>query len=68
VLHLSEHHGDASPGAAIRVEIKDLRGFHSFLSGKEYRYAIPDIEKTPWNTIELTVVDPFLNRIVFYEH
>ncbi|HDR4528243.1 TPA: VOC family protein, partial [Bacillus thuringiensis] len=23
--------------------------------------------KTPWGTIELTVIDPFLNRIIFYE-
>jgi catechol 2,3-dioxygenase-like lactoylglutathione lyase family enzyme len=67
VLHLSQHHGDASPGAAIRVKIDDLRGFHSFLTEKEYRYAKPEIEKTPWNTFELTVIDPFSNRIVFYE-
>jgi catechol 2,3-dioxygenase-like lactoylglutathione lyase family enzyme len=67
VLHLSEHHGDASPGAAIRVKIEDLRSFHSYLTGKEYRYANPAIEKTSWNTIELTVIDPFSNRIVFYE-
>ncbi len=25
------------------------------------------IENTPWDTIELTVVDPFSNRITFYE-
>ncbi|MCU5718205.1 VOC family protein, partial [Bacillus cereus] len=27
----------------------------------------PDIERTPWDTMELTVIDPFSNRIIFYE-
>ncbi|WP_077618249.1 glyoxalase superfamily protein [Bacillus sinesaloumensis] len=67
VLHLSEHHGDSSPGSAIRIKIKDLVNFHSSLSKKEYPYSNPAIEKTPWDTIELTVVDPFSNRITFYE-
>jgi len=67
VLHLSEHHGDSSPGGAIRIKINDLTNFHSSLSKKEYPYSNPAIEKTPWDTIELTVIDPFSNRITFYE-
>ncbi|MDZ5472405.1 glyoxalase superfamily protein [Bacillus sp. 31A1R] len=67
ILHLSEHHGDSSPGSAIRIKIKDLKSFHSSLLKKEYPYSNPAIEKTPWDTIELTVVDPFSNRITFYE-
>ena len=68
VLHLSEHHGDASPGSAIRIRTNDLRGYHAKLSEKEYRYANPRIEKTPWNTLELNITDPFSNRILFYEN
>ena len=30
-------------------------------------YSKPNIEKTPWDTLELTVIDPFSNRITFYE-
>lgn len=67
VIHLSEHHGDLSPGSAIRIKINDLENFHSSLSTKEYPYSKPGIEKTPWDTIELTVIDPFSNRITFYE-
>ncbi|MFC0190014.1 glyoxalase superfamily protein [Fictibacillus aquaticus] len=66
-IHLSEHHGDCSPGSAIRIKISDLKGYHATLSSKEYAYAKPRIENTPWNTMELTVADPFSNRIVFYE-
>ncbi|MFF2241843.1 glyoxalase superfamily protein [Bacillus thuringiensis] len=67
VIHLSEHHGDASPGGAIRVKIDNLKAYHAVLSSKEYAYSKPDIEITPWGTSELTVIDPFLNRIIFYE-
>ncbi|UOQ86899.1 glyoxalase superfamily protein [Gracilibacillus salinarum] len=67
VIHLSEHYGDASPGGAIRIKIKDLKSFHSLLVEKQYPYSNPAIEKTPWGTSELTVIDPFSNRIIFYE-
>ncbi|QNF29921.1 VOC family protein [Metabacillus sp. KUDC1714] len=67
VLHLSEHHGDSSPGSAIRIKINELKSYHSLLSEKEYSYAKPAVEKTPWGTIELTVIDPFSNKITFYE-
>ncbi|EJS70252.1 glyoxalase/bleomycin resistance/extradiol dioxygenase family protein [Bacillus cereus] len=67
VIHLSEHHGDASPGGAIRVKIDNVKDYYSVLSSEEYAYSKPDIEKTPWGTIELTVIDPFSNRITLYE-
>jgi Glyoxalase superfamily protein len=28
VIHLSEHHGDCSPGAALRIQTNELEGFH----------------------------------------
>jgi catechol 2,3-dioxygenase-like lactoylglutathione lyase family enzyme len=40
-LHLSEHHGDASPGSAIRIKTDDLSSYHTRLSEKEYCYANP---------------------------
>jgi catechol 2,3-dioxygenase-like lactoylglutathione lyase family enzyme len=67
VLHLSEHHGDSSPGSAVRIKKFELKSYYSTLLEKEYTYLKPCIEKTPWNTIELTVIDPFSNRITFYE-
>lgn len=67
ILHLSEHHGDSSPGSAIRIKIDNLKRYHSSLQKKRYKYANPALEKTQWNTIELTVIDPFYNKITFYE-
>ncbi|MEM9690327.1 MAG: glyoxalase superfamily protein [Pseudomonadota bacterium] len=67
VIHLSEHHGDCAPGAAIRVPIDDLTALHAELNDKQYRYARPGIEDTPWGTRELSVKDPFGNRLTFVE-
>ena len=65
VLHLSEHHGDASPGAALRIETHSLDDFHRELTAKAYKYARPGIEETPWGSRDMTVHDPFGNRLTF---
>ena len=67
IIHLSEHHGDCSPGAAIRIEVEDIESFHATLHSKEYNFARPGLETTPWLTKELRVTDPFSNRIIFFE-
>ena len=65
VLHLSEHHGDCSPGAAMRIETTDLDGLLAELSEKNYKFARPAIEETPWGSRDLSVKDPFGNRLTF---
>jgi len=67
VLHLSEHYGDASPGAAIRIAVTDLDAYQAELMAKEFKYARPGIETAPWGSREMTIRDPFLNRLVFVE-
>ena len=67
LLHLSEHHGDGSPGARIRVTMQGVKALHEELSAKAYRYMRPGLEMTPWNTIEVTVIDPCGNCICFCE-
>ncbi|MEA2235862.1 MAG: hypothetical protein QOC81_586 [Thermoanaerobaculia bacterium] len=64
VLHLSEHHGDASPGGAIRIETSDLDAFHAELASKEYGFARPGIDEQPWGR-DMSVKDPFGNRLIF---
>jgi len=66
-LHLSEHRGDGSPGSHIRVEVADIATLHRELTAKKYRLARPGLEQTPWKTKEVTVIDPFGNRLTFYE-
>jgi len=64
VLHLSEHYGDGTPGTAIRIETADIDAFHASLP-KNYKYAGPGINETPWGTREVSVKDPFGNTITF---
>lgn len=66
-IHLSEHHGDCTPGGALRIETEDVSAFNRVLLQKEYRYAKPGVESTPWNTHEMTITDPFGNRLIFFE-
>jgi len=67
ILHLSEHHGDGSPGARLRVMIRGVEEFHREISANAYRYMRPGLEKTPWGTLETGAIDPFGNLIRFRE-
>ncbi|MBN9069456.1 MAG: VOC family protein [Rhizobiales bacterium] len=67
VLHLSEHHGDAIPGSALRIHVADIAGFHKELMAKNYRRAKPGLQEQSWGTREVSVIDPFGNRLHFYE-
>jgi catechol 2,3-dioxygenase-like lactoylglutathione lyase family enzyme len=65
-LHLSEHHGDAAPGSAIRIAMEGIEDFHAELTAKKYGYARPGLETTPWAR-EIRLTDPFFNRLVFVQ-
>ena len=67
ILHLSEHHGDASPGANIRIAYTGLASFQQQLLTKHYRNAKPGLETMPWGMVEMRIADPFGNRLVFFE-
>jgi catechol 2,3-dioxygenase-like lactoylglutathione lyase family enzyme len=70
VLHLSEHHGDCSPGARITVvDFKGLKEYHAQLIAKKYKYNRPGLEIPFWDpeSIMVTVIDPVGNRIIFIE-
>jgi uncharacterized glyoxalase superfamily protein PhnB len=67
VLHLSEHHGDGSPGAMVYVRTTGLVEFHREITAKGYRFMRPGIERTPWRSRLMEVIDPFNNRLRFDE-
>lgn len=64
ILHLSEHHGDATPGSTVFVPMRGVRAFHAELSAKRYPFLRPGIEAMPWGEV-MQVTDPFGNRIRF---
>ena len=64
-LHLSEHHGDGCPGAVVGVYMTGLDELQKELKEKHYKYVRPGIQHDPVKS--MGVVDPFGNRIRFYE-
>lgn len=67
VLHLTEHYGDACPGAQVRIAVQDIEALHAELSARHYKFARPGLETQPWGSREIRVSDPFGNRLVFAE-
>lgn len=65
-LHLSEHVGDATPGANMVVYMRGVRAWQAELVGKKYKYLRPGLHEQEWG-LEMTVIDPFGNRIRFIE-
>ena len=65
-LHLSEHHGDATPGSTVFVRMEDIDVLHRELTAKNYAHAKPAIQDLPWGRV-MEVADPFGNRIRFCE-
>lgn len=66
-LHLSEHHGDACPGAAVMIMMQGIDAYHREMTATDYRYAKPGIEEEPWGARTIKVTDPFGNRLTFAE-
>ncbi len=64
-IHLTEHHGDCCPGATVRIMTDNLAGFHEELSERDYGFARPQVDDTPWGSKEMSVTDPFGNRLTF---
>ena len=65
ILHVSEHHGDAAPGAALRIEVPDIETFHSEINARAHKRLNPGINEVPYGFREVSVVDPTYNRLIF---
>ena len=67
-LHLTEHHGDCTPGARVFIQgCADLPAYHAEITAKNYLYNRPGLETPFYNADlwEVTVIDPFGNRLTF---
>ena len=53
VLHLSEYHGDGTPGTKLRVECENVKAYHKELKSKAYKYLNLGVNKMPWAKQEL---------------
>lgn len=66
VLHLSEHAGDAAPGAAVFIAMRGLAAWQAELASRPYRSAAPGLSDGLQGA-ELVLTDPFGNRLRFGE-
>lgn len=65
-IHLSEHFGDAAPGARIRIEVGDVRALCAALNAADYSHARPGCQDMDWGATEMTINDPSGNRLTFW--
>jgi hypothetical protein len=67
-LHPSEHHGDGTPGSVAYVYMRGVEDLHRELNDKNHRHNHPGLQQQDRGLLEMTVVDPFNDRIVFGEY
>ena len=69
VLHLSEHSGDACAGAAIKLHTNNIEEYVEQLMARKYPPGVaeqcPGVEVQPWGSLDMVLVDPFGNRLIF---
>jgi uncharacterized glyoxalase superfamily protein PhnB len=67
IIHLSEHHGDGTPGTNVFVWCNGVEEFQKEIINKKYKYNKPGLEKTFYGSLAVKVIDPFHNQIIFNE-
>jgi len=67
-IHLSEHYGDGTPGTHVFVVCNEIEKFYAELQSRPYKYYRPGLEKTFYGTMEISVQDPFGNKLSFNEY
>jgi hypothetical protein len=68
VLHLSEHHGDCTPGSRVFISgFDNLAAYHKKLTDANYKYNRPGLKNPFWNpeALSMEVIDPFGSRLTF---
>ena len=69
MLQLSQHRGDASPGAAIKIFTDAIEEYVEELVSKEYPPGVaeqnPGVAEQPWGSLDMLLIDPFGNRLIF---
>ncbi|WP_324198078.1 glyoxalase superfamily protein [Nocardia beijingensis] len=64
-LHLSEHHGDGTPGTVVWIPVDDVYALHTELAAKQYRYAEPGLPEAGPGGPGFDLTDPFGNVLRF---
>jgi len=65
ILHISEHHGDSTPGSALRIEVADVYAYCRKLNEKQSNHARPGVQSQPWGYDDMSISDPSGNKLIF---
>jgi hypothetical protein len=65
LIHLSEHHGDGTPGSVVWIAVDDIHGLHAELAAKDYRYAKPGAPEDGPGGPGFDLIDPSGNTLRF---
>ena len=49
----------------MRIETDELEAFRKELGAKKYKYFRPGIEEMPWGSRDMSITDPFGNKLTF---
>ena len=66
VIHLSEHHGDGTPGSVVRIRVSALEDYLAELQSRPYKNYRPGLQDQEWGAREMVVQDGAGNRLVFF--
>lgn len=66
VLHLSEHHGDGTPGSTVYIATTGLHELHDELTAKNYDSLNPGLQDDGLGTW-MNLLDPFGNTLRFHQ-
>ena len=67
ILHLSEHHGDSTPGSRAIIHMNGIDQLQKELAERDYKYLNPQVEQAEWGSRVMDLIDPFGNRLTFSE-
>jgi catechol 2,3-dioxygenase-like lactoylglutathione lyase family enzyme len=69
LLQLSEHSGDACPGAAVKIFTDAIEEYVEELVAKEYPPGVAEqdlgVAEQPWGSLDMLLIDPIGNRLIF---
>ena len=51
--------------AALRIEIVDVDAYRAALLAKRFKFSRPGAKLMPWGSRDMTIADPFGNRLTF---
>lgn len=66
LIHLSEHHGDGTPGTTVRIRCDELDAYLAALTAAAYKHYRPAIQQQPWGR-DMSVQDGAGNKLVFFD-